>query len=138
MTNPLRFPYVTVDPAAGDVGIAPYLPLILEYRGSRVAASALVDTGSSLNVIPYSLGVSLGAVWREQAAVLRLGGSFGPVLACPLFLYVAVGTFAPIELAFAWAQAEDVPLLLGQVNFLMEFDVCFFRSQKSFEVQPKQ
>jgi len=138
MANPLRFPYVTVDPTAGDVGIAPYLPLTLEYQGNRLVTSALVDTGSSLSVIPYSLGVSLGAVWRERAAVLRLGGSFEPVSACPLFLYVTVGTFAPIELAFAWAQAEDVPLLLGQVNFLMEFDVCFFRSQKAFEVQPKQ
>lgn len=138
MADPLRVPYVTVNPTAGDVGIAPYLPLTLDYQGHRLATSALVDTGASLNVLPYSLGVSLGAVWREQAAVLRLGGSLGPVSACPLFLSVTVGAFAPIQLAFAWAQAEDVPLLLGQVNFFMEFDVCFFRSQKIFEVQPKQ
>ena len=138
MATPLRVPYATVDSTAGDVGIAPYLPLTLEYQNARLATSALVDTGASLYVIPYSLGLSLGAVWREQAAVLRLGGNLGQVPACPLFLNVTVGVFAPVRLVFAWTQAEHVPLLLGQVNFFIEFDLCFFRSQKIFEVQPKQ
>ena len=39
--------------------------------------------------------------------------------------------------AFAWTQAAEVPLLLGQVNFFMEFDVCFFRAQAAFEIKPK-
>lgn len=138
MTTPLRVPYTTVAPAAGDVGIAPYLPLTLECQGNSMAASALLDSGASLNVLPHSLGLSLGAVWREQAAVLRLGGNLAQHPACPLFLNVTVGAFAPVRLAFAWTQAEHVPLILGQVNFFMEFDVCFFRSQKAFEVQPKQ
>ena len=138
MTTPLRVPYTTVAPAAGDVGTAPCLPLTLEYQGNSMAASALLDSGASLNVLPHSLGLSLGAVWREQAAVLRLGGNLAQHPACPLFLNVTVGAFAPVRLAFAWTQAEHVPLILGQMNFFMEFDVCFFRSQKAFEVQPKQ
>ena len=28
-------------------------------------------------------------------------------------------------------------MILGQVNFFMEFDVCFFRSQAAFEINPK-
>jgi hypothetical protein len=48
-----------------------------------------------------------------------------------------VASFPPVELAFAWTQATDVPMILGQVNFFMEFDVCFFRSQAAFEVNPK-
>ncbi len=32
----------------------------------------------------------------------------------------------------------EVPLLLGQANFFIEFDVCFYRSQKVFEVTPKK
>lgn len=138
MASPLRVPYTTVNPSVGDVGMAPYLPLTLEHLGNSMAASALLDSGASLNVLPYSLGLSLSAVWREQAAVLRLGGNLAQSPACPLFLNVTVGSFAPVRLAFAWTQAEHVPLLLGQVNFFMEFDVCFFRSQKAFEVQPKQ
>jgi hypothetical protein len=28
-------------------------------------------------------------------------------------------------------------LILGQTNFFMEFDVCFFRSQLIFQIHPK-
>jgi len=48
-----------------------------------------------------------------------------------------VASFPAVELAFAWTQAATVPLILGQINFFLEFDVCFFRSQSAFEVQPK-
>ncbi|ETW98998.1 MAG: hypothetical protein ETSY1_16615 [Candidatus Entotheonella factor] len=48
-----------------------------------------------------------------------------------------VASFPSVDLAFAWTQAEDVPVILGQVNFFMEFDVCFFRSQLAFEINPK-
>jgi hypothetical protein len=42
-----------------------------------------------------------------------------------------------VRLAFAWTQAEDAPLIFGQMNFFMEFDVCFYRSQGVFEIHPK-
>jgi len=42
-----------------------------------------------------------------------------------------------VRLAFAWTQTDNVPTLLGQVNFFLEFDACFFRSREEFEVQPK-
>jgi hypothetical protein len=54
-----------------------------------------------------------------------------------VFLTAVVGDFAPVRLAFAWTNAEAVPLLLRQVNFFMEFEVCFYRAQKAFEVRPK-
>jgi hypothetical protein len=34
-----------------------------------------------------------------------------------------------VRLAFAWTRAEHIPLLLGQVNFLKDFQVCFFGYQ---------
>jgi len=138
MATPLRVPYLSIVPAMGDAGIMPYLPVALEYQGKSMVASALVDTGATLNVVPHSLGLSLGAVWREEAAVLSLAGNLAPYPACPLFLSVTIGTFAPVRLAFAWTQTENVPLLFGQTKFFTEFDVCFFRARKIFEVQPKQ
>ena len=48
-----------------------------------------------------------------------------------------IGQFKPVQLVFAWTQAPQVPLILGQVNFFMEFDVCFYRSQLDFSVSPK-
>ncbi len=31
---------------------------------------------------------------------------------------------------------DDIPLILGQTNFFMEFDVCFYRSKLEFEIKP--
>ncbi|WP_442949815.1 hypothetical protein [Nostoc sp.] len=52
-------------------------------------------------------------------------------------LQAVVGQFEPIQLVFAWTQATNVPLILGQVNFFMEFDVCFYRLHLQFEISPK-
>ncbi|MEH1937432.1 MAG: hypothetical protein V7L14_27740 [Nostoc sp.] len=32
----------------------------------RIAAIALLDTGASVNVLPYEIGLQLGAIWQEQ------------------------------------------------------------------------
>lgn len=54
-----------------------------------------------------------------------------------MVLLAAVSSFPAVRLAFAWAQTDDVSVILGQVNFFLEFDVCFFRSRALFEVRPK-
>ena len=48
--------------AFGVSDALPQLPLILMYRNSLVEVLALLDTGASVNVLPYSIGVQLGAV----------------------------------------------------------------------------
>jgi hypothetical protein len=55
-----------------------------------------------------------------------------------IVLTAVVGQFAPVQLAFAWVRTEDVPLVLGNLNFFAEFDVCFFRSTGAFELRPKR
>ena len=137
MPDPLRIPYAAAS-EAGEAGFLPYLPLTLSYQGQTATVAGLVDTGATLNVLPYSLGLELGAVWDEQATPLRLSGNLAQLPALPLIVSATVGRFAPVRLAFAWTQSDQVPLLLGQINFLMGFDVCFFRSRKAFEVQLKQ
>jgi len=42
-----------------------------------------------------------------------------------------------VQLVFAWTQAENAPVIFGQMNFFLEFDVCFYRSQSVFEVNAK-
>ena len=46
-----------------------------------------------------------------------------------MVLSAVVSGFPPVRLAFAWAQADAISVILGQVNFFLEFDVCFFRSR---------
>jgi len=64
-----------------------------------------------------------------------LPGNLGNSPAHPVLAHVA--NFAPTRLAFAWTKIENAPLILGQTNFFMEFDVCFFRSQSVFKISPK-
>jgi hypothetical protein len=138
MTPPTeRFPYIDVDPLLGSASALPYVPIILGYEQREISTSGLVDSGATLNVLPYDLGVQLGAVWERQTVPVRLTGNLAESEARALVLTARVGQLSSVRLAFAWTRSNRVPVILGQVNFFMEFDVCFFRSRLLFEIMPK-
>ncbi len=130
------FPYVPRDPSLGNASLAPMLPLTL-IGGNSVATSGLVDSGATVNVLPYALGVQLGLDWDQQTRSVELSGNLASVEARVVVLSAVVGSYPPLRLAFAWARTDAVSVILGQVNFFMEFDVCFFRSRGLFDVRPK-
>ncbi len=133
-----RFPFTESEKSLGVASNLPYLPLVLSYRGTSLSVSGLLDTGATVNVLPYDIGRQLGAVWDQQTTPVHLTGNLARFEARVLIVSTTVGKFAPVRIAFAWTRANNVPLILGQVNFFLEFDVCFFRSQKIFEVRPKE
>jgi hypothetical protein len=137
MHNAQRFDFTEGFDAFGVPDALPQLPLSLTYRGASVEFSALLDTGASVNVLPYSAGVQLGAVWEEQTTSVILAGNLASVEARGLLVSARIGNFNPVRLVFAWSLSDDAPLLLGRMNFFIEFDVCFYRSQLVFEVCPK-
>jgi Aspartyl protease len=137
MHNAQRFQFKEGFDTFGVPDALPQLPLILNYRGSSVEVSALLDTGASVNVLPYSVGVQLGATWEEQTTSVILAGNLASVEARGLLVSAQIGDFDPVRLVFAWSLSDDVPLLLGRMNFFLEFDICFYRSQLAFEVRPK-
>jgi len=130
-----RFAYVEVDPSLGPASALPYMPITLIRGQQEMEALALVDSGATLNVLPYDLGLKLGAVWEEQTVPVRLSGNLADSEARALLLTGRTAELAPARLAFAWTRSNDVPVILGQVNFFMEFDVCFFRSRSVFEIR---
>ena len=132
-----QFPYVPRDPALGHASLAPMLPLPLATKTSA-PTSGLLDSGAAVNVLPYSLGVQLGFHWDQETRSLELSGNLASVEARVVVVSGMVATFAPVRLAFAWAKVDTVSVILGQVNFFLEFDVCFIRSRGTFEVRPKQ
>lgn len=137
MRDGQRYPFVAADSDLGEASMRPYLPLILDYQGRTSSITGLLDTGAAVNVLPYRIGAELGAVWEQQSTSLQLSGNLAHFEARLLLVMATVHSFATVRLAFAWTQAEHVPLLLGQVNFFMEFDVCFYRSQLAFEISPR-
>jgi hypothetical protein len=137
MQDSRKFNFVEGFDAFGVPDALPKMPLTLTYRNSSIEVSALLDTGASVNVLPYSMGVQLGAVWEEQTMAVTLAGNLTSTEARGLLVSAQIGDLTPVRLVFAWSQSDDVPLLLGRMNFFLEFDVCFYRSQLIFEVRPK-
>jgi hypothetical protein len=115
----------------------PIMPIRLTNGTSAVDEFGLVDTGSAVNLLPYDVGLRLGLNWNAPAPLLPLGGNVGRHPAKGVVLVGTVGTYPAVRLAFAWSQAPDAPLLLGQMNFFAEFDACFFQSRGIFEIRPK-
>ncbi len=134
--QPQQFPYVVRDPSLGAASLAPMLPLTL-IGSQQVPTVGLVDSGAAVNVLPYSLGVQLGFDWAQETKSVELSGNLASVEARIVVLSAVVGGFPQIRLAFAWAKTDAVSVILGQVNFFSEFDVCFFRSRSVFEVKPR-
>lgn len=137
MLNAQRFPFIEGRDVFGDIDVVPQLPLTLTYRNFIVEVTGLLDTGASINVLPYTLGIQLGSVWEDLNISVQLAGNLAPVEAKGLVLSAQIGNFAPGRLVFAWSLTDNVPLLLGRMNFFQEFDVCFYRSQMAFELRPK-
>jgi hypothetical protein len=124
----------TIEFSFSDDEALPTIPITLIRADLAISTNALLDTGSTVNLLPYDIGLRLGATWEEQTVRLPLAGNLATVEARGLFVHVQVGNLEPVRLAFAWAQASQVPLILGQTNFFREFDVCFQRSRRTIEI----
>ncbi|UFP93936.1 hypothetical protein [Gloeobacter morelensis] len=137
MSETQRFSFSAANRELGEASLLPLLPVVLSYQDQSIETVGLLDTGAAVNVLPYHCGLGLGAAWEAQEPPLRLTGNLARLEARPLIISATIGQFEAVRLAFAWTRAEQVPVLLGQVNFFMEFDVCFYRSQATFDIQPR-
>jgi len=133
---PKRFGYVEADPLLGSASALPYAPITLQLGDRKAQVLGLIDSGATLNVLPFDVGLQLGAVWEAQNTPIRLGGSMAESEARGLILTGQLEGFAPARLAFAWSRSNQIPVILGQTNFFLEFDIRFCRSEMYFEVMP--
>ena len=118
----------------------PRLPMTLSLGEQFMEVVGLLDTGAAVNVLPYPVGLALGAVWEDQTTVVPLVGSLGQFEARALMVMASHSQITPnetVRLVFAWTQMKAAPVIFGQMNFFLEFDVCFYRSQSVFDVQAK-
>ena len=137
MVDGKRFPFIERTNNLGCSSTLPYLPIRLTYKNCSVEAMALLDTGASVNVLPYEIGLQLGATWKEQTVPVQLSGNLARMEARGLVLSATVADFPSVLLAFAWTESREAPLILGHMNFFAEFDVCFYRADFAFELCPR-
>jgi hypothetical protein len=74
-----------------------------------------VDSGATVNVLSYELGLQLGGVWDDRGAIIQLAGNLSNQPAMPFATISQIGEFPPVKLLFAWVK----------------------RSKMEFEVKPK-
>ncbi|MDQ2808557.1 MAG: retroviral-like aspartic protease [Chloroflexota bacterium] len=133
----MRFVYTK---ATADLTYAtPRLPMVLSYRDQSIQATGLLDSGATVNVLPYYIGAALGIVWEEQPDYVELTGNLAQLQAKAIILtafnpQIMLG--GPIYLGFAWTQSENTPMILGHINFFETFNVCFYGQQNVFDIQP--
>lgn len=138
MLDAQKFPYKIINSNLDLVDRMPYLPLTLSLKGQFLNTEGLLDTGASVNVLPYELGRQLGLIWEDETLSVVLAGNLAQFEARAVIVDAQVSSFPIVNLAFAWTKATDVPLILGQANFFLEFDVCFFRARSEFEIRPQR
>jgi hypothetical protein len=95
MRNAERFAFTAAQRELGAASLMPQLPLTLTYHGRSVTALGLLDTGATVNVLPYRIGLELGAAWEPQGRSLRLSGNLAQFEARPLLVSAVVSRFAP-------------------------------------------
>jgi hypothetical protein len=134
----MRLAYSKSHPNQTDLDSLPRLPLTLSLNNASLDVFGLVDSGATINVLPFSVGQQLGATWDSQKAVIRLAGNLANTFAQPIVVKAKIGEFPIVNLAFAWVSHDNVPIILGQTNFFNEFEICFFRNTFEFEVKPKK
>ncbi len=122
MVDKVRFAFTEVDPDLGALSTLPYLPLILTYQSQSLNVSGLLDTGSSVNVLPYETGLRLGAVWEHQTLSVPLGGNLARFEARALVLTATIEQFPPVDLAF-FKNAQS-SLKMHRFIDLLSFVMC--------------
>src|SRR5439155_26798222 len=84
---------------------------------------------------PIRSAVSLVSIGTPRKAAITLGGTLAGVATRGIVVEAVVGQLPAVRLAFAWAQSDQVPFLLGQFNFFEVFDVLFARAHRVFEIR---
>jgi hypothetical protein len=106
----MRFKYSTLSPTQNEFDSLPRLPLVLRRGDQSIETIGLVDSGATVNVLPYELGLQLGSTWNDRQAIIQLAGNLSNQPAIPLSAISAVADFPAVELVFAWVHSPNVPL----------------------------
>lgn len=120
----MTFPYQQI-----ETGVwMPYIPVRLESNGNVIDVMALVDTGATISVIPNSIGRELGLDWATGNKVLLTGALESE--ARLMVLGMEISGLGKTKQGFAWARNETSRVILGNMNFFLEYDVYFSRVKK--------
>ena len=138
----IRYAYTSSQGFAGVPGMLPFVTATFlrtnafQHIAARLTLPALVDSGATVNVLPFDIGERLGFVWDETHHDPPLVGTISGAPALGVKLFVKVGDLVPVQLAFGWSEIPStrLPCILGQTNFFDEFYVDFRKPHGYFDI----
>ncbi len=68
----MKYQFTTIHPSQSAGDSLPRLPLTLRNGDKQVDVVGLVDSGATVSVLPYQVGIQLGFVWDDRKALLRV------------------------------------------------------------------
>ncbi len=122
MSKHVRFDYERVLTPIGFVWL-PVARVTLRHGKAAIELDMTVDSGADLTMLPYQVGLSLG-YRKGSSRVSTLSGISGGT---PYLLKKAGLEIGPIRLSsrVAWAQTDDVPILLGRCDVFDRLTISF-------------
>ncbi len=101
----------------------PMARVSLSHWRRRLELDMTCDSGADLTMVPFQVGKSLG-MRRGTQTIATLSGIAGGT---PYLLRSVTLRLGPIRLRcrLAWAQSEDVPMLLGRTDVFDRLRVTF-------------
>lgn len=140
-----RYSYTSSQGFAGVPGMLPFVTATFlrmnafQRIAARLTIPALVDSGSTVNVLPFDIGARLGFVWDDTHKNPPFIGTIYGAPALGVKIFVKVGESVPVQLAFGWSEirSTQLPCILGQTNFFDEYYVDFRKPEGYFDITLK-
>ncbi|HRE48441.1 MAG TPA: hypothetical protein PLD47_12015 [Aggregatilineales bacterium] len=77
LPNREQYPYREAHDSQGQSLFRPLIPIRLQNGEKSATALGLLDTGATINVLPFNIGLELGFLWVEQSHSIELTGNLG-------------------------------------------------------------
>lgn len=124
------------EPAPGGQTIhRPVAKAVLYGPNARTLAQLLyIDSGADHTLLPYRIGKYLGLEQqaREISEIHGINGSVGVIYVSLEMELAGIRFSAPV----AWAQLEEVPVLLGRSGVFDQFEIAFQQARRLVTFQP--
>jgi hypothetical protein len=122
MSRRVTFDYERILTPIGFLWV-PVARVTLRHGMKSFELDMTVDSGADLTMLPYQVGLNLG-FRKGTSHVSRLSGISGGT---PYLLKKAALEIGPLRLhpRLAWAQSDDVPVLLGRTDVFDRLTVTF-------------
>ena len=96
----MRFQYSTTHRLQRVSDALPWVDIALTANGQTCHELGLVDSDSTINVMPYQVGLALGYLWDDQKAVIGMSGNLATMTGIPVSAQGKLGG-AAVKLIFA-------------------------------------